>query len=172
MTRLAGHAGAAQDPQGQASFATIGRRCCGASLCSAQGQPFCQRAAGRSTHECTCWRLLVRRGCTLHGACCSALQLWSARSRRACARLQLRCSTGCQACGGQARSGGRLTLTLTLLTLTLTLPTITLTLTLTLLTLTLTRWDWAELKARIAKHGVRNSLLLAPMPTASTAQEP
>ena len=64
------------------------------------------------------------------------------------------------------------TLTLTLLTLTLTLPTITLTLTLTLLTLTLTRWDWAELKARIAKHGVRNSLLLAPMPTASTAQEP
>jgi len=32
------------------------------------------------------------------------------------------------------------------------------------------RWDWAELKSRIAKHGVRNSLLLAPMPTASTAQ--
>jgi ribonucleoside-diphosphate reductase subunit M1 len=31
-------------------------------------------------------------------------------------------------------------------------------------------WDWAELKAAIAKHGVRNSLLLAPMPTASTAQ--
>ncbi|KAI6226333.1 Ribonucleoside-diphosphate reductase large subunit [Aphelenchoides fujianensis] len=31
-------------------------------------------------------------------------------------------------------------------------------------------WDWDELKARIAKHGVRNSLLLAPMPTASTAQ--
>ena len=30
--------------------------------------------------------------------------------------------------------------------------------------------DWASLKARIAKHGVRNSLLLAPMPTASTAQ--
>merc|ERR1711922_69110 len=30
--------------------------------------------------------------------------------------------------------------------------------------------DWAGLKARIAKHGVRNSLLLAPMPTASTAQ--
>jgi ribonucleoside-diphosphate reductase subunit M1 len=30
--------------------------------------------------------------------------------------------------------------------------------------------DWAALKARIAKHGVRNSLLLAPMPTASTAQ--
>lgn len=31
-------------------------------------------------------------------------------------------------------------------------------------------WDWAKLKASIAKHGVRNSLLLAPMPTASTAQ--
>ncbi|XP_013113623.1 ribonucleoside-diphosphate reductase large subunit [Stomoxys calcitrans] len=31
-------------------------------------------------------------------------------------------------------------------------------------------WDWAALKERIAKHGVRNSLLLAPMPTASTAQ--
>lgn len=31
-------------------------------------------------------------------------------------------------------------------------------------------WDWAALKAKIAKHGVRNSLLLAPMPTASTAQ--
>ncbi|DBA04314.1 TPA: hypothetical protein N0F65_002076 [Lagenidium giganteum] len=31
-------------------------------------------------------------------------------------------------------------------------------------------WDWAELKANVAKHGVRNSLLLAPMPTASTAQ--
>merc|ERR1712241_1073547 len=30
--------------------------------------------------------------------------------------------------------------------------------------------DWAALKAKIAKHGVRNSLLLAPMPTASTAQ--
>merc|ERR1712183_797799 len=30
--------------------------------------------------------------------------------------------------------------------------------------------DWATLKAKIAKHGVRNSLLLAPMPTASTAQ--
>jgi len=30
--------------------------------------------------------------------------------------------------------------------------------------------DWTKLKARIAKHGVRNSLLLAPMPTASTAQ--
>merc|ERR1719247_388091 len=32
------------------------------------------------------------------------------------------------------------------------------------------RYDWAALKARIAKHGLRNSLLLAPMPTASTAQ--
>ncbi|CAB4008406.1 Ribonucleoside-diphosphate reductase large subunit [Paramuricea clavata] len=32
------------------------------------------------------------------------------------------------------------------------------------------RWNWAELKEKIAKHGVRNSLLLAPMPTASTAQ--
>jgi len=31
-------------------------------------------------------------------------------------------------------------------------------------------WDWADLKCRIAQHGVRNSLLLAPMPTASTAQ--
>ncbi|MDZ4680080.1 MAG: ribonucleoside-diphosphate reductase subunit alpha [Saprospiraceae bacterium] len=32
------------------------------------------------------------------------------------------------------------------------------------------RWDWAGLKARIQKHGIRNSLLLAPMPTASTSQ--
>merc|ERR1711998_791868 len=32
------------------------------------------------------------------------------------------------------------------------------------------RWDWTALKARIAQHGLRNSLLLAPMPTASTAQ--
>lgn len=31
-------------------------------------------------------------------------------------------------------------------------------------------WDWNELRGRIAKHGVRNSLLMAPMPTASTAQ--
>lgn len=31
-------------------------------------------------------------------------------------------------------------------------------------------WDWAALKQKIAKHGLRNSLLLAPMPTASTAQ--
>jgi len=32
------------------------------------------------------------------------------------------------------------------------------------------RWPWAELKAKIATHGMRNSLLTAPMPTASTAQ--
>jgi len=32
------------------------------------------------------------------------------------------------------------------------------------------RWDWVSLKERIAKHGLRNSLLVAPMPTASTAQ--
>lgn len=31
-------------------------------------------------------------------------------------------------------------------------------------------WDWAKIKEKIAKHGLRNSLLLAPMPTASTAQ--
>jgi ribonucleoside-diphosphate reductase subunit M1 len=31
-------------------------------------------------------------------------------------------------------------------------------------------WDWESLKADIAKHGIRNSLLLAPMPTASTSQ--
>ncbi|XP_063362090.1 ribonucleoside-diphosphate reductase large subunit [Cydia amplana] len=31
-------------------------------------------------------------------------------------------------------------------------------------------WNWATLKEKIAKHGLRNSLLLAPMPTASTAQ--
>ena len=31
-------------------------------------------------------------------------------------------------------------------------------------------WDWASLRARVAVHGARNSLLLAPMPTASTAQ--
>ena len=30
--------------------------------------------------------------------------------------------------------------------------------------------DWSIIKAKIAKHGLRNSLLLAPMPTASTAQ--
>ena len=32
------------------------------------------------------------------------------------------------------------------------------------------RWDWTALRARIAQHGLRNSLLVAPMPTASTAQ--
>ena len=32
------------------------------------------------------------------------------------------------------------------------------------------RHDWAALKAEVATHGVRNSLLMAPMPTASTAQ--
>ena len=32
------------------------------------------------------------------------------------------------------------------------------------------RWDWEALRAEIAEHGVRNSLLLAPMPTASTSQ--
>ena len=32
------------------------------------------------------------------------------------------------------------------------------------------RWDWKTLKEEVVKHGVRNSLLLAPMPTASTAQ--
>merc|ERR1712050_99254 len=32
------------------------------------------------------------------------------------------------------------------------------------------RWDWSALKKRIAQHGLRNSLLVAPMPTASTAQ--
>ncbi|XP_076826055.1 ribonucleoside-diphosphate reductase large subunit-like [Clavelina lepadiformis] len=31
-------------------------------------------------------------------------------------------------------------------------------------------WDWDKLRKRIAQHGVRNSLLIAPMPTASTAQ--
>ena len=32
------------------------------------------------------------------------------------------------------------------------------------------RWDWAKLRKSVMKHGARNSLLLAPMPTASTAQ--
>ena len=31
-------------------------------------------------------------------------------------------------------------------------------------------WDWTSLKADIAKYGIRNSLLVAPMPTASTSQ--
>lgn len=32
------------------------------------------------------------------------------------------------------------------------------------------RWDWTALKKEVKKHGVRNSLLMAPMPTASTSQ--
>ncbi|PKA83147.1 ribonucleoside-diphosphate reductase alpha chain [Ulvibacter sp. MAR_2010_11] len=32
------------------------------------------------------------------------------------------------------------------------------------------RWDWGKLRKDIKKHGVRNSLLVAPMPTASTSQ--
>ncbi|MGB5274341.1 MAG: ribonucleoside-diphosphate reductase subunit alpha, partial [Flavobacteriaceae bacterium] len=32
------------------------------------------------------------------------------------------------------------------------------------------RWDWAKLRKDVKKHGVRNSLLVAPMPTASTSQ--
>ena len=32
------------------------------------------------------------------------------------------------------------------------------------------RWDWAGLKEDLAKYGMRNSLLVAPMPTASTSQ--
>ncbi len=31
-------------------------------------------------------------------------------------------------------------------------------------------WDWEELRTKVMKNGVRNSLLLAPMPTASTSQ--
>ncbi|RLV95957.1 Ribonucleoside-diphosphate reductase large chain 1 [Spathaspora sp. JA1] len=31
-------------------------------------------------------------------------------------------------------------------------------------------WDWDSLKQKMAKHGLRNSLLVAPMPTASTSQ--
>jgi ribonucleotide reductase alpha subunit len=31
-------------------------------------------------------------------------------------------------------------------------------------------WDWVSLKEKVAKHGLRNSLLVAPMPTASTSQ--
>lgn len=31
-------------------------------------------------------------------------------------------------------------------------------------------WDWSSLKAKIARDGLRNSLLVAPMPTASTSQ--
>lgn len=32
------------------------------------------------------------------------------------------------------------------------------------------RYDWSVLKERVFKHGLRNSLLVAPMPTASTSQ--
>lgn len=32
------------------------------------------------------------------------------------------------------------------------------------------RWDWSALKDKVAEFGVRNSLLIAPMPTASTSQ--
>lgn len=31
-------------------------------------------------------------------------------------------------------------------------------------------WDWSDLKQNLKKHGLRNSLLVAPMPTASTSQ--
>ena len=31
-------------------------------------------------------------------------------------------------------------------------------------------WDWEKLRKDVLKHGVRNSLLVAPMPTASTSQ--
>ena len=31
-------------------------------------------------------------------------------------------------------------------------------------------WNWGELRKEVLKHGVRNSLLVAPMPTASTSQ--
>ena len=31
------------------------------------------------------------------------------------------------------------------------------------------RYDWEHLRAEVMKHGARNSLLLAPMPTASTS---
>ncbi|MCH1410530.1 MAG: ribonucleoside-diphosphate reductase subunit alpha, partial [Candidatus Poseidoniaceae archaeon] len=32
------------------------------------------------------------------------------------------------------------------------------------------RWDWDQLKGEIVEHGMRNSLMVAPMPTASTSQ--
>ena len=32
------------------------------------------------------------------------------------------------------------------------------------------RWDWEALRPEVQRHGVRNSLLIAPMPTASTSQ--
>ena len=31
-------------------------------------------------------------------------------------------------------------------------------------------WDWGKLRKEVKKHGLRNSLLVAPMPTASTSQ--
>jgi ribonucleoside-diphosphate reductase alpha chain len=31
-------------------------------------------------------------------------------------------------------------------------------------------WDWEDLRTKVVEHGVRNSLLVAPMPTASTSQ--
>jgi ribonucleoside-diphosphate reductase alpha chain len=34
----------------------------------------------------------------------------------------------------------------------------------------ISRWDWKALRTDIKEHGVRNSLLVAPMPTASTSQ--
>jgi ribonucleoside-diphosphate reductase alpha subunit len=36
--------------------------------------------------------------------------------------------------------------------------------------LTNERYDWTDMKSRVIRHGLRNSLLLAPMPTASTSQ--
>ena len=32
------------------------------------------------------------------------------------------------------------------------------------------RWDWPGIRQSVAQHGIRNSLLVAPMPTASTSQ--
>jgi len=32
------------------------------------------------------------------------------------------------------------------------------------------RWDWEKLRKQVLKNGIRNSLLVAPMPTASTSQ--
>ena len=32
------------------------------------------------------------------------------------------------------------------------------------------RWNWSDLRTKVMEHGVRNSLLVAPMPTASTSQ--
>jgi ribonucleotide reductase alpha subunit len=32
------------------------------------------------------------------------------------------------------------------------------------------RWEWTPLREKIARDGLRNSLLVAPMPTASTSQ--